>query len=298
MSVASLLLPDFLLIVLGVIIFRISNWGEAFWTGMEKMVYYLLFPSLLFYSTARLQLHFETTGKFLQTGMLSLLAGIVLTWIGKPFIKTSPMTYASGMQTAFRFNSYIALAIASRLAGEEGVGLMALQIGFGVPICNMAAVHALAHGSGTGKLFKELARNPLLIATGSGLLVSVCGLQLPEAAGAVLSRLGNASIALGLLMVGAGLRLQGMRDSKLMAAYLTAIKLLALPAIALGLGRWLGLPPLQLHIVVLFCAMPTASSCYILAARMGGNGPVTAFLISLGTVISALTIPFWLTRAH
>jgi len=68
-----------------------------------------------------------------------------------------------------------------------------------------------------------------------------------------------------------------------MALYFTAIKLMAIPAVAYVLGRWIGLPPLQLQIVVLFCSLPTASSCYILAARMGGNGPITAFLISLGT---------------
>jgi len=279
-----------------VIIFRITNWGEAFWAGMEKMVYYLLFPALLFYSTARLQLNLATTGKFVEVGVLALLAGVALTWIGKPFIKAGPMTYESGMQTAFRFNSYIALALASRLAGEKGVGLMALLIGFGVPLCNMAAVHALAHRS--GNLLGELARNPLLIATGSGLLFALCGFTLPEVAGAVLSRLGSASIALGLLMVGAGLRLSGIREDKLMTAYFTAIKLLAVPAVAYALGRWMELPELQLQIVVLFCSLPTASSCYILASRMGGNGPMTAFLISLGTLVSAVTIPFWLMLVH
>jgi len=293
MHIGTLLLPDFSLILLGVIIYRITDWGDAFWAGMEKMVYYLLFPALLFYSTARLQLHLETTGQLLQVGVLALLAGIALTWIGKPFIKVGPMIYESGMQTAFRFNSYIALAIASRLAGEEGVGLMALLLGFGVPICNMAAVHALAHKR--GNVLTELRKNPLLIATGTGLLYSLSGLPVPEVAGAVLSRLGSASIALGLLMVGAGLRLSGLREGKLMALYFTAIKLMAIPAVAYVLGRWIGLPPLQLQIVVLFCSLPTASSCYILAARMGGNGPITAFLISLGTLVSAVTIPFWLS---
>jgi len=296
MQVISLLLPDFILILMGAIIFRITDWGDAFWAGMEKMVYYLLFPALLFYSTARLQLNLGTTGRFVEVGVLALLSGVALSWIGKPFIKAGPMTYESGMQTAFRFNSYIALALASRLAGEKGVGLMALLIGFGVPLCNMAAVHALAHRS--GNLARELARNPLLIATGSGLLFALCGFTLPEVAGAVLSRLGSASIALGLLMVGAGLRLSGIREDKLMTTYFTAVKLLAVPAVAYALGRWLALPQLQLQIVVLFCSLPTASSCYILAARMGGNGPMTAFLISLGTLVSAVTIPFWLMLVH
>jgi len=293
MQILLLLLPDFSLIALGALMYRITRWGNEFWSGLEKLVYYLLFPALLFLSTARLQLHFDTTGKLLLAGMLACLGGIVLTWLGKPFINTAPITYASGMQTAYRFNSYMALALASRLGGQEGVSLMALLLGFGVPLCNMAAVHALAHRS--GNVLRELKKNPLLIATASGLLFSAAGLHLPELLEAALSRLGMASIALGLLTVGAGLRLSSASDNKLMSAYFTAIKLLAVPALGYGLGCSLALPALQLQIVVLFCALPTAASCYVLATRMGGDGPATAFLISLGTLASAVTIPFWLT---
>jgi malonate transporter len=293
MHIGALLLPDFTLILLGVILYRTTKWGGSFWLGMERMVYYVLFPALLFQSTARLELHLNETGKFIQIAVVALLIGIALTWLGKWFIKASPMTYESGMQTAFRFNSYIALALASRLSGEEGAGLMALLIGFNVPLCNMAAVHALAHRK--GNLFKELVKNPMLMSTLFGLLFSILGLHLPEVVHATLSRLGSASIALGLIMVGAGLRISGINDNKWMVTYLTTIKLVLIPAAALLLGTWAGLPQLQLQIVVLFCALPTASSAYILATQMGGNGPITAFLISLGTVLSIVTIPIWLS---
>ena len=175
------------------------------------------------------------------------------------------------------------------------LSLMALIIGFSVPICNAAAVHALTHKN--GGLLKELAQNPLLVGTACGVLFNLLGLHLPEVVGATLSRLGNASIALGLIMVGAGLRLSGLHEAKGLASYFIAVKLLALPAIAYGLGRWLGLPPLQLQIVVMFAALPTASSAYVLAARMGGNGPFVAFLISSGTLLSIVTLPLWLALA-
>jgi predicted permease len=292
MYIVNLLFPDFSLILLGAVLHRISNWGAEFWTGAEKLVYFLLFPALLFYSTARTPLSFDTSGKMLMVGMAALLGAIVLTWLGKPWIKAAPMDYESGMQTGYRFNSYMALALAARLGGEQATGMMAMLIGFGVPLCNLAAVHALAHKS--GGLLKELARNPLLIATACGLLFNLSGLPLPEVAGAVLSRLGNAALALGLLLVGAGLRLSGVQRAKALAGYFLAVKLLALPAMAWLLGQWLGLGPSQLQLVVLFCALPTASSAYILAARMGGNGPLVAFMISAGTMLSALTLPFWL----
>jgi predicted permease len=296
MSLATILFPDFTLILIGFLVARFTNWGTPFWAGLEKLVYYVLFPSLLFYSTARTSFDFASTGKLLQVALFASLCGIALGWLAKPLFRAPPMVFESGVQTAFRFNSYIGLAIASRLAGEQGTSLVALIIGFAVPLCNMAAVHALVHKS--GGLLRELVKNPLLLATAGGMLFNVLGLPLPEMVGATLSRMGNASIATGLITVGAGLRLSGLYEAKGMAAYLIAVKLLALPLIALGLGRWIGLQGVQLQIAVMFCALPTASSCYVLAARMGGNGPFVAFLVSASTVVSVVTLPLWLGLAQ
>ncbi|MGH8809378.1 MAG: AEC family transporter, partial [Noviherbaspirillum sp.] len=180
MSIATILFPDFALILLGFLLMRYADWGTQFWGGLEKLIYYFLFPALLFHSTARTPFDFDTTGKMLQVALIAVACGIALGWLAKPLFRSPPMMFESGVQTAFRFNSYIALAIASRLAGEQGTTLMALLIGFAVPICNMAAVHALVHKS--GGLLMELAKNPLLVATASGMAFNLLGLQLPELA--------------------------------------------------------------------------------------------------------------------
>lgn len=292
MSLALLLLPDFSLILLGLLLFRLTNWDAVFWAGLEKLVYFVLFPCLLFYSTARAPLDFHSTGKMLQVALLTCVAGIGLGWLAKPLFRPGHMLFESGVQTAFRFNSFIALAVASRLSGEQGTALTALIIGFSVPLANFAAVHALVHRS--GGLVRELIKNPLLIATLSGISCNLVGIVFPEFIAATLSRIGTASIAIGLMTVGAGLRMTALHDGKAMAAYFIAIKLLALPTVAWLLGRAFGLPPLQLQIIVMFSALPTASSAYVLAARMGGNGPFVAFLISAGTLLSVLTLPLWL----
>jgi len=292
MHIVNLLLPDFMLILFGAVLFRITKWHAEFWIGMEKLIYYVLFPALLFYSTARSPINFAATGQFLQVAIAACVTGIVFGWLAKPLFKSEPMVFESGVQTAFRFNSYIALAIASRLGGAEGTSLMGLVIGFAVPLCNMAAVHALVKNKG-GLLF-ELLKNPLLMATVGGVIFNLLGFHVPELAGAFLSRLGNASIALGLIMVGAGLRLSGLHASKGIAAYFIIVKLFIVPVVTYGLGRWLGLSQDHLQMVVMFAALPTASSAYVLAVRMGGNGPFVAFLISAGTLISMATLPLWL----
>ncbi|MES2025948.1 MAG: AEC family transporter [Pseudomonadota bacterium] len=292
MHIVNLLLPDFMLILFGAVLFRVTNWHDEFWIGTEKLIYYVLFPALLFYSTARSPINFGTTAQFLQIVIATCVAGIVLGWLAKPLFKAGPMIFESGLQTAFRFNSYIALAIAGRLGGDEGTSLMGLAIGFAVPLCNMAAVHALVKNK--GNLLMELVKNPLLMATMGGVIFNLLGFHLPDLASAFLSRLGNASIALGLIMVGAGLRLNGLEASKGIAAYFLAVKLLFVPIVAYVLGLWIGLSPLHLQMVVMFAALPTASSAYVLAVRMGGNGPFVAFLISAGTLISMASLPLWL----
>ena len=293
MNFLTILIPDFTLILIGLVLVRTTNWGPVFWSGLEKLVYYLLFPALLFVSTARTPLDFHATGKLLQVALLAVLCGILLGWLAKPLFRPAPMIFESGVQTAFRFNSYIALAVAFRLAGEQGTTLMALIIGFAVPVCNAAAVHALA-SQNKGRLWQEMLQNPLLLATAGGTLFNLCGGTLPEVVILTLTRMGSASIALGLIMVGAGLRFTGLSEARGISAYFVCIKLIALPAITLSIGRWMELPPLQLQIAVMFSALPTASSAYVLATRMNGNGPLVAFLISIGTLLSIITLPFWL----
>lgn len=292
MYIVNILLPDFLLILLGFILLRATNWSSEFWSGMEKLVYYVLFPALLFYSTSRAPLDFATSGHFLQTGLITCASGILLGWLAKPLFRPADMVFESGVQTAFRFNSYIGLAVAGRLAGEHGAALMALLIGFAVPLTNMAAVHALVKKD--DHFLLEMIKNPLLMGTVAGITFNLLGLHMPDAASAFLSRLGNASIALGLMMVGAGLQIRGLHASKGIATYFLTVKLLIIPAIAYGVGLWLALPPLQMQLVVLFAALPTASSAYVLAVRMGGHGGLVAFLISASTILSMMTLSFWL----
>jgi len=295
MSTALLLIPDFSLILIGFILLRITKWGDSFWIGLEKMVYYVMFPALLFLSTSRTPINLAATGKMLQIAVAVCLIGILLGWLAKPVFKVGPKIFESGVQTAWRFNSYIGLALAYRLLGDEGTSLMALILGLAVPICNAAAVHALAYGQ--GGLVKELAKNPMLIATICGVAFNLLGFSMPDVVNVLLSRLGNASIALGLLLVGAGLRLSGLQQGKALSAYFLAVKLLALPAAALVMGRTLELPPQQMQIIMIFAALPTASSAYVLTTRMGGNGPMVAFIISASTVLCAFTLPLWLAIA-
>ena len=287
-----LLLPDFLLIVCGFLLCRYTALDRPVWEAAERLVYYLLFPVLLFNSIVKTPLDPGSTANLALGGMALVSVGILFAYQLKRLPGVDPLAHASGAQTAFRFNSFIALAVAERLQGAQGVAWVALLIALCVPIANVAAVWPLARHGGHGYL-RELARNPLILATVAGLIANVIGLKFPQPVALTLNRIGLAALPLGLMAVGAGLRLGALREWPQLAAGVIAIRHLFLPLVALGLSALLKLPPPQALILLMFAALPTASSAYVLAARMGGRADFVAGLVTLSTLVGMFTLPLW-----
>jgi predicted permease len=287
---ALLLLPDFLLIVCGFLVCRYTALNRQVWDGAERLVYYVLFPALLFGAILKTPITLGSTLPLAASGLAVVGTGVLLAFALAHWPGVDARLHASGAQTAFRFNSYVALALAERIAGSQGVAWTALLVALCVPLCNVAAVWPLARQGGHGYL-RELVRNPLILSTGAGLLCNLLGLRLPELASTTLGRMGVAALPLGLMAVGAGLQLGALREGPWLAAALMSIRHLLLPLLAIGLVIALGLPPAQQAIVVAFAALPTASSAYVLAVRMGGHGGFTAGLVTLSTLIAMVGLP-------
>jgi malonate transporter and related proteins len=290
MATAALLLPDFMLIMLGYALARWSALDRPLWDGAERLVYYLLFPCLLFVAIVRQPISLGTLASLGTVGLAITLLGIALAYaLGKvPHVDAS--AHAAGAQVAFRFNSYIALALAERLGGVNGVAALAVIIAVVVPLCNVAAVWPLARAGGQ-HYGRELLRNPLIVATVAGLAANLGGLVLPDVVATTLQRLGAAALPLGLMAVGAGLRIGALRDAPRLAAALLSIRHVALPALAVLLVPRLPLSATQQQIVVMFSALPTAASAYVLAARMGGRGEFVAGLVTVSTLLGMASVP-------
>ena len=292
MHTALLLLPDFALILLGGAIRRWMHLGDHFWSGVEKLVYFILFPALLINAIVKTRLDLGAALPLLATAFAAMLGGMLLGLLAKPVARLPALTFASLFQCGYRFNSYIALAVAGMLFGSPGIATMGLIVGAAVPLANLVSVWMLARHGEVG-LWREVARNPLIWGTAAGFILNLAGFVPPAPLQAFLGRLADASIALGLITVGAALRLEGTPGVRGISLWLLAVKLLALPLIAAVVGRLLGLEGLNYRVVVLFAALPTASSAYILAMRMGGDGRSVAWLISATTLGSMLTLPLW-----
>ena len=291
---AQLLFPDFSLILIGYLVCRFTPLNRAVWTQVEQLVYFLFFPVLLFHSILKSPLDISAASNLVGAGWALGLGGIALAYSIPywPGLKNhvALRQHAASAQIAFRFNSFIGLALAERLAGGPGLLVIALLIGVSVPLMNVGAVWPMARHGQRGFL-GELVRNPLIIGTASGLLANLAGLTIPAWAEPTVTRIGGASLALGLMAAGAGMQLSALNHAKLLGVAVLAIRHLLMPLLALLLCHLFGLNPVQATILLLFSALPTASSCYVLAVRMGYDGAYVAALVTLSTVLGMVSLP-------
>lgn len=295
LNFAQLLIPDFSLILIGYLVCRYTALNRSVWLQVESLVYFLLFPVLLFQSIMKSPLDLGAASSFIGAGLALAGLSIALSyslpywpWMGRHI---STHEHAASAQVAFRFNSFIALALVDRLAGPQGQSLIALLIGLCVPLYNVAAVWPMARHAQRG-LARELARNPLVIATLSGLAANLAGLHIPLWLEPTVTRIGAASLALGLMAAGAGMHMGHLANAKFLAVAVLAVKHFMMPLLAWGLALAFGLTPVQSTVLLAFSALPTASSCYVLAARMGYNGAYVAALVTLSTLLAMLSLPF------
>lgn len=292
---AQLLFPDFSLILCGYLVCRYTALNRTVWAPVESLVYFFLFPVLLFHSIVRTPLDLGAASNLIAAGLTLGVSGIALAysipylpWIGR---QVNRRDHAGSAQVAFRFNSFIGLAIAERLAGPPGLLWIAVLIGVCVPLFNVGAVWPMARHAQRG-LLRELLRNPLIIATASGLAANLLGFRLPVWLEPTVTRIGAASIALGLLAAGAGMQFGTLAQAKTLAVAVLSIRHFFMPLMAWGLASLFQLSPAQATVLLAFSALPTASSCYVLAARMGYNGAYVAGLVTLSTVLGMVSLPF------
>ena len=293
METALLILPNFMLILVGLALARRFDFGRDFWDGMEKLVYYVLFPALLFRSLAIAKIDLAATGLLILVALGITFAGFLLSLLPGPIFGLDRKLLATGSQAGYRFNTYVGLAIAGSLFGTPGVALAALLLGVMIPLANFLAVAMLASHGQRG-FVGELARNPLLVSTLAGFAWNALGLPLPGFADQTLALLAQTSLPAGLLSVGAAMRFERDPGSTGAHAWWLAVKLVVVPAIAWAMIRVLGFAGLEARVLLLCAALPTATNAYILAVRMTGDGRAVATQITIGTVLSMVTIPLWM----
>ena len=286
--------PIFTLILLGLGLRRLGFPGEGFWPAVERFTYFLLFPALLVHRLALARLGEYAVGPVATIIVVQLLAMTALVYALRPWLKVDGPAFSSVYQGAIRFNTYVGLAVALAVFHAKGGTVAALVMAIMIPLINVLCVLVLnAHAGGSatvGGVARSLIANPLILACLTGIGLNLSGIGLPGGSAAVLEILARAALPLGLLAVGAGLRLEGLRRPVVLATA-SVLKLLVLPALVASLC-WIVQPgPLETAVLVTFAALPGASTAYILARQLGGDAPLIAAMVTVETAAALVTLP-------
>jgi predicted permease len=288
--------PPFGMLLLGVLLRRHLLTDDAVWAGIERLVFWVLMPALLCSAIAGVDLAALPLGRMAGAIWLALLAGAALSLALASGAGIGHAAMTSVLQGGIRFNNLMGFAITAGLYGAAGTPLAAVATGVIVPFVQVLTTLAFAadHGGlSARRILRQLALNPLLLACCAGFGLAALG-GLPGGIAPLLRQLGQASVALGLLCVGAALSLGALRDRLPLQLGTAVIKLGIVPLLLVVFGRLVGLDPLSLGVALVFTALPTATTSYVMARAMGGDAPLMAALITLEHLLAVATLPLWI----
>jgi len=289
-------LPTFALIALGAYLRARVMTDGAVWNGLETLTFWVLLPALLTFSIASTPLGSIPTGKLLGSTWITLLIATGLSLLIARVTGADRAAMTSIVQGGIRYNTFTALGIASGLFGQAGLSLGGVVAGLIVTCVQtiLAVVFVVSDGGRPSpvRMAVQTITNPLLLGCLLGFAVAALG-GLPPGIAPTFRSLGAASLALGLLCVGAGLSLESLREKPGLQLLVAALKLGIVPLLTLVLGRLFGLEGMPLAVVVLIMGMPTATTAYVMARVMGGDARLMAAIITLQHVAALVSVPLW-----
>lgn len=290
------LVPIALLIGLGVALRRAGFLAETFWPQAERLGYYVLLPSLFVHGLATAHLDGVPVLALAVVLVASTLTVALVLLALRPRLALDGAAFTSVFQGGIRFNNYVGVSAAVGLFGAQGVALAAVANAAIVPTVNVLCVLVFARFGSAGRLapaavVRQLALNPLVVASVVGIGFQATGLRLPLGVEPVLKALGQASLPLGLLCVGAALDFGTARTWVRPLAVTSAVKFGLMPLATVLACLALGLRGPAAATALLFQALPTASSSYIMARQLGGDAPLMAGIIALQTVLAGAALP-------
>lgn len=296
------ILPIFLIILVGNLLRQAPVFTKEFWIGLERLGFYVLYPTLLFVMILEADFSGLSLGKIIISLGLAWLTLCLLTLALWPFVKRIGIggpTFSSIYQSSVRWNGFIALVVAENMFPPEGAALVALVMAAIVIPINISTVAVVAwftdSQSDILSVFKRVAVNPLIIGAALGLLCRLIPGGLPDFMMDGLQLVSRAALGMGLLAIGAGLRMSDVFRPSAAVLLPTFMKLALFPVIVLSFAIAFGITGLELQYLALCAAVPTAMNGYVLARQMGGDAENYAVTATLQTLISLFSIPAVLT---
>lgn len=295
-------IPVFLMMMLGLFFKKLGWMDEEFADKMNKFVFKVPLPVLLFEQLATVDFADAWSWKFVlfcfgvTVVSIGLAIGLSCLWkdrsIRGEFIQASYRSSAALLGMAFIQNIY------------GNAGMAPLMIIASVPLYNAMAVFVLtvfqpqkeqkAGADLWKKTLRGIVTNPIILGILAGLLWSALRLPVPFIMGKVLSNVGGVATPLGLMAMGAGFDIRKARKTGRPAVAAALMKLCGYVTLFLPVAVLLGFRREELVAILIMLGSATTVSSYVMARNMGHEGSLTSGTVMLTTLLSAFTLTGWL----
>jgi malonate transporter and related proteins len=307
MAIVLSILPIFFIILVGAFFRKFSFPDRNFWSGAEKITYYVFFPALLISKMAAAEMGSINVLSIapLLVSILLLITGLMVLahWVSRKQKVLTDSAFTSVFQGGIRFNTYVGLAIVAALYGSEGVVIALVMVAIMIPLVNILCVTILelyaekVSSQRLRRLLMSIVSNPLIIGCVVGVVINVSNIALPYVLSEILTIFSQVALPLGLLTVGAALSLRAFNGVALPLFLSCLVKFLLLPIVAVALAAVFGINGIEYQVLLILAVLPTATSAYVLAKQLGGDAELMATIITVQTLLSAIWIPLALSIA-
>ena len=293
--------PIFLMMVFGLFLRKVGILDEDFANRMNKFVFKIPLPFLLFSDLAAVDFSKVWNIKFIVFCFVVTLISITIStlvsclWRDKSirgeFIQASYRSSAALLGIAFIQNIY------------GNAGMSPVMIIGSVPLYNVMAVIVLSffkpgqNGIDRAvlkKTFKGIVTNPIILGILFGLLASVSQIKLPFLVTKTMSNLSVMATPLALIALGAGFEVKAACGRIKPALTASFIRLFVQCAVFLPVAAHFSFTGEKMVSLLIMLGAPTTPSCYIMAKNMGHEGVLTSSVIVLTTLLSSVSLTFWL----
>ena len=288
--------PICLLLLLGFALRRSKMMNEGFIEGASKLVFNIALPMLLFTSIAQTDFRQMVSLKLISYGIIATLtAFILLEWWASRCINNRRLR-GIAVQGAYRANmAIIGLAYVNNAYGSSGVAAAAMYVACLTIFFNVLAVITLGRSLNQAdalpvkQLAKDIAKNPLIIGIVAALPFAATDLIVPELLMQTGQYLAQMTLPLALLCAGACLSLRGHQQETALLPTVAILRLLVIPTFITVGGYLVGFRDMELTILFLINAAPTAAASYVMVHAMGGNAVLAANIIAVTTLGSLIS---------
>jgi malonate transporter and related proteins len=300
-SVFYSVIPIFLIAFLGSIIRRKWLTSDEFWRGLEKLSFYILFPSMLFEYTSKVDFN---NSEFTRLTLALIIANLIVA--GMLIIYQARNNYdrvqfTSVFQGATRYNNYVFFALGAALFGDDGLRIIATISPYLLILTNITSVMSFTHyipknGSKLTKrkslflMMRSIGANPFVLASIAGVSFNYFQITLNTGIEKTIHNLSNSALAIGILIVGAGIKLKIKPEHFKQIACTSGVKLIIMPIVTFFILWVMKITGTSKSVGILFSCLPCASSSYILSRQLGGDPETMSSIITFTTIFSILSL--------